>query len=60
MKVYNHNIFVFLIKVFSQKSYREDFINGKLYLKEVSTNWKTPIEAISLIVKLFKISLLFI
>ena len=34
MKVYNHNIFVFLIKVFSQESYREDFINGKLYLKE--------------------------
>ena len=34
MKVYNNNIYVYLIKVFSQESYREDFINGKLFLNE--------------------------
>lgn len=34
MKIYGREYFVYIIKVFSQESYMEDFISGKLFLNE--------------------------
>ena len=34
MKIFNREIEKYLIKVFQNEKYRDDFINGNLYLKE--------------------------
>ena len=34
MKVFGKEIYVMMIKVFSKKEYRDDFISGHMYLNE--------------------------